>query len=119
MKRILLTAAALALLAAPLGSAIAQPDRHDDHHDNNTMMMDHHDDHHGNAMMMSGPHHDWHKGGRIERGDWDRGVRVTDYGHYHLSRPPRGYEWRRVDNNYVLAAVAGGLIASVIAASAH
>ena len=118
MKRILLTAAALALLAAPLSSAIAQPDRHDDNH-GNSMMMDHHDDHHGNAMMMSGPHHDWHKGGRIERGDWDRGVRVTDYGHYHLSRPPRGYEWRRVDNNYVLAAVAGGLIASVIAASAH
>ena len=113
MKRILLTAAALALLAAPLGSAFAQ-DRHDDHRGNN-MMMDRHEDHHDNAMMMR--RHDWHKGGRIERGDWDRGVRVTDYRHYHLSRPPRGYEWRRVDDNYVLAAVAGGLIASVILAS--
>ena len=121
MKNILLTAAALALLAAPLGSAFAQ-DRHDDRHDDhpgNTMMMDRHDDHHGNAMMMSGPHHDWRKGGRIERTDWDRGARVSDWNRYHLSRPPRGYEWRRVDNNYVLAAVAGGLIASVIAASAH
>ena len=115
MKNILLTAAALALLAAPLGSAFAQ-DRHDDHR-GNSMMMDRHDDHHDNAMMMRAPHHDWHKGGRIERGDWDRGVRVSDYRHYHLSRPPRGYEWRRVDNNYVLAAVAGGLIASVILAS--
>jgi Ni/Co efflux regulator RcnB len=118
MKNILLTAAALALLAAPLGSAFAQPDRHDDHR-GNTMTMDRHDDHHDNAMMMHAPNHDWRKGGRIERADWNRGARVSDWNRYHLSRPPRGYEWRRVDNNYVLAAVAGGLIASVIAASAH
>ncbi|MEE7567174.1 RcnB family protein, partial [Xanthomonas sp. Kuri4-3] len=31
-------------------------------------------------------------------------------------RPPRGHEWRRVDNQYVLIAVATGVIASVIAA---
>ena len=117
MKRILLTAAALALLAAPVGSAIAQPG-HDDHR-GNSMMMNRHDDHRGNAMMMRGPHHDWRKGGRIERGDWDRGARINDYRRYHLSRPPRGYEWRRVDDNYVLAAVAGGLIASVILAGSH
>ena len=119
MKRILLTAAALTLLAAPLGGAFAQGyDRHDDRR-GNSMMMDRHDDHHDNRMMDRRVHHDWHKGGRIERGDWDRGVRVSDWRRYHLSRPPRGYEWRRVDNNYVLAAAAGGLIASVIAASSH
>jgi Ni/Co efflux regulator RcnB len=118
MKRILIAATALTLLAAPFGAAFAQPDRHDDHHDNNTMMMDRHDDHKGNSMMMmNNMHHDWHKGGRIERTDWDRGERVSDWHGHHLSRPPHGYEWRRVDNNYVLAAVAGGLIASVIAAS--
>ena len=119
MKNILLTAAALALLAAPLSSAFAQGyDRHDDHR-GNAMMMDRRDDHHDNRMMDRRDHHDWRRGGRIERADWDRGERVRDYRRYHLSRPPRGYEWRRVDNNYVLAAVAGGLIASVIAASAH
>jgi len=106
MKRILIAAAALSLLAAPLSGAFAQPRN------------DHHDDHRGNSMMMMhGPRHDWHKGGRIERNDWNRGTRISDYRHYHLSRPPRGYEWRRVDDNYVLAAVAGGLIASVILAS--
>ena len=68
-------------------------------------------------MMMRGPSHaDWHKGGHIGRDDWNRGQRV-DYRAHHLSRPPRGYEWRRVDNNYVLAAVATGLIAGMIAAS--
>jgi Ni/Co efflux regulator RcnB len=110
MKRLMITAAALALLAAP---ALAQ-DRHDDH--NNTMMMNHDDHHAGNAMMMQA-NHSWHKGDHIASADWGRGARISDYGHYHLSRPPHGYEWRRVDNNYVLAAVAGGLVASVIAAS--
>jgi Ni/Co efflux regulator RcnB len=50
--------------------------------------------------------------------DWDRGERV-DYRQYHLRRPPNGYEWRMVDGNYVLAAVATGVIASVVIASAH
>jgi Ni/Co efflux regulator RcnB len=52
----------------------------------------------------------WHKGGRIDRNDWNRGQRVNDWQNRHLQRPPRGYEWRRVDNNYVLAAAATGLI---------
>jgi Ni/Co efflux regulator RcnB len=83
------------------------------------MTMQGHDNHPGNAMMMQGPgaRHDWHKGGRIGRDDWNRGQRVSDYHRYHLSRPPRGYEWRRVDNNYVLAAAATGLIAGLVLAS--
>jgi Ni/Co efflux regulator RcnB len=112
MKRLIIAAAALTLLAAP---ALAQ-DHRDDH--NNTMMMNHDDHHAGNSMMMhAAAGHGWHKGDHIAAADWGRGARITDYGHYHLSRPPHGYEWRRVDNNYVLAAVAGGLVASVIAAS--
>ncbi|HVW74744.1 MAG TPA: RcnB family protein [Rhizomicrobium sp.] len=110
MKRLILATTALTLLAAP---AFAQ-DRHDDRHDNNMMMMNHDDHHPGNMMMQA---HNWHKGDRIGHDDWNRGERVSDYRRYHLSRPPRGYEWRRVDNNYVLAAAATGLIASVIAAS--
>jgi len=41
-----------------------------------------------------------------------------DYRHYHLNAPPRGYEWREVDGNFVLAAVATGVISTVIAESA-
>ena len=106
MKRLLIATTALTLLAAPLSGAFAQGwnDRHDDHRPAMTM--------HDNDR-----HSDWHKGGRIERQDWNRGVRVTDYNRYHLSRPPRGYEWRRVDNNYVLAAAATGLIAGLVLAS--
>jgi len=105
MKKFLTTAAALLMVAAPMSEAFAQGhnNRHDDRR--GAMMMRGHNDH--------GPR--WHKGGRIERADWNRGQRV-DYRRYRLQAPPRGYEWRRVDNNYVLAAVATGLIASVILA---
>ncbi len=62
-------------------------------------------------------HHDeWRKGSKMRDEDWKRGEQV-DYRSHHLRRPPHGYEWRQVDGNYVLAAVATGVIASVVAAS--
>jgi Ni/Co efflux regulator RcnB len=114
MKRLTITLACLTLMTVP--SFAQDNDHHDDHNSNNTMMMSQHNDHPGNSMMMQA-HHTWHKCDHISNDDWSRGARISDYGHYHLSRPPHGYEWRRVDNNFVLAAVAGGLVASVIAAS--
>lgn len=62
-------------------------------------------------------HNDWRRGHRMDRNDWGRGERI-DYRSHRLPPPRRGYEWREVDGNYVMAAVATGLIASVIAASA-
>ena len=61
-------------------------------------------------------HDEWKKGYHMKPEDWHRGQPV-DYRHYHLSAPPRGYEWRSVDGNYVLAAVATGVIASAVVAS--
>ncbi len=99
MKRLLTTAALCALsLTFATGAAHASP-RHDHHH----------------ASYSWHDHSDWRRGGYVSHDDWNRGERVTDYRRYHLKRPPSGYEWRRVDNNYVLAAVATGLIASYIA----
>jgi Ni/Co efflux regulator RcnB len=111
MKHFLVATTALTLLVAPIGAAFAQgmSDRHDDRQGGNRP---------GNTMMMqANKHADWHKGGRIATADWNRGLRVSDYNRYHLSRPPRGYEWRRVDNNYVLAAAATGLIAGLVLAN--
>ena len=117
MKKIFSTALALALMVGS-GSAFAQghDQGHDDHNKAPAMSM------HGPAMAgpgmaMHGPSHpDWHQGGKIARDDWGRGVHV-DYRAHHLKRPPRGYEWRQVDGNFVLAAAATGLIASIILAS--
>jgi Ni/Co efflux regulator RcnB len=61
-------------------------------------------------------HDEWKKGANISHEDWNRGEHI-DYKEHHLSAPPRGYEWRQVDGNYVLAAAATGLIASAIVAS--
>ncbi|MCP5412658.1 MAG: RcnB family protein [Alphaproteobacteria bacterium] len=144
MKRFITAAAALAMLAAPMGSAFAQgysrhddrndhrpgpamqaPDRHndyrDDHRDNRRD--DHRDnyrpgpDNHamnGNAYAYG--HAKWHRWGHIDRSDWNRGSRV-DWQRHHLDRPRNGYEWREVDGNFVLALAATGMIATVIAAS--
>ena len=102
MKRMLTAAAAAVLaLSATAGVAGAQP-------------YGHHDNGYHNGRQMG--RHDWRKGGRIEHGDWDRGQRI-DWRRHHLRRPPRGYEWRQVDDQYVLAAAATGLIVSIIAAS--
>lgn len=113
MKHFIAVAAALSLFAG--SAAFAQPDSHDDHNnDHPAMTMK------GPAMSgpaMHGPSHaDWRKGGHIEKNDWNRGQKI-DYRSHHLGRPQRGYEWRQVDGNFVLAAAATGLIASVIAAN--
>jgi Ni/Co efflux regulator RcnB len=104
---------ALSTVAAVLSSGVvlAQDDHRDDHHDT-----DHHDaDHHDNHSYVE--HREWKRGYHMRDEDWHRGE-VVDYRTYHLAKPRRGYEWREVDGNYVMAAVATGIIASVVAASA-
>jgi Ni/Co efflux regulator RcnB len=72
------------------------------------------DEHEGQQYV----HHDeWKKGAHMRDEDWKRGEHI-DYREHHLRAPPQGYEWREVDGNYVLAAIATGVIASVIVASA-
>ena len=115
MKRFLIATTALSLLIAPVGGAFAQGwdnNRHDDRRGN---VMDRHDN--NNRYDNNNNRHNWRKGGRIERNDWNRGQRVNDWQRRHLQRPPRGYEWRQVDNNYVLAAAATGLIAALVLAN--
>ena len=44
---------------------------------------------------------------------------VGDYERHHLRRPPRGYYWYRVGDDFVLAALGSGLIFEVIAAEGY
>ena len=71
-------------------------------------------DHHDDSPFVR--HGEWKKGAKIGHDDWNRG-RTIDYHQYHLKAPKTGYEWREVDGNYVLAAIATGVIASTIVAS--
>ena len=74
-------------------------------------------DHHDNGHYVH--HSEWRKGYHMKQEDWNRGDHIDNWKQYHLHQPPRGYEWRRVDGNYVMAAAATGVIASVVAASTH
>ena len=56
----------------------------------------------------------WNRGGYLPP-VYRRAYIVNDYPRYHLRRPPPGYVWHRVGNDYVLAALATGLILEVMA----
>ncbi len=116
MKRLLTTAAALVIAGTfAMGTAAsAQSFGYRHHHDGYYDRGDYrHGDYRPTAYRGWHDRSDWRRGGYVARNDWDRGYRV-EYGRYHLSRPPYGYEWRRVGDNYVLAAIATGLIADIV-----
>ena len=56
----------------------------------------------------------WERGGYLPRFYWGPDFVVYDYGRYGLHRPPYGYRWYNVNGDYVLAAIAGGLIADAL-----
>lgn len=114
MKRVLASLITLSLLAG--GSAFAQQQpQHDDHDRGGQQQHDrgNHGDNHG--QQQRNDRQPPRKGGRLA--DDYRGDGVPDYRKHGLRKPPRGHEWRKVDGNYVLVAVATGIIASVIAAN--
>lgn len=61
------------------------------------------------------PHAEWRRGDRVPPEYRGRNYVVNDYRAYRLQPPPRGYQWVGVGGDYVLAAIATGLIAQIIA----
>jgi Ni/Co efflux regulator RcnB len=56
----------------------------------------------------------WRRGGYLPPYYRGNGYVIHDYGYYRLRPPPRGYYWYRAGNDYVLAAIATGLIFDII-----
>jgi len=56
----------------------------------------------------------WRRGGYLPPYYRSRAYIIEDYGYYRLRPPPRGYYWYRAGNDYVLAAIATGLIFDII-----
>ena len=101
------------MLAGPSAALYAQhDDRHDNRGDNRGQ------DNRGNDNHGYVHHNEWKRGYHMRQDDWNRGEHI-DYRERHLPAPRRGYEWRQVDGNYVMAAVATGIIASTIIAASH
>ncbi|SDJ37676.1 RcnB family protein [Variovorax sp. OV700] len=63
------------------------------------------------------PHAEWRRGGRVPHEYRGRNYVVNDYRAYRLQAPPRGYQWVGVGGDYVLAAIATGVIAQIIVGS--
>ncbi|MFZ3005639.1 MAG: RcnB family protein [Phenylobacterium sp.] len=132
MKRAIAAALALSLLGGT--AAMAQPaqyqrdyqgqyqqgyqndrydDRRDDRRDNR---YDRRDDRRGHGYGEQRRHggHAWRRGERLPSHYRSSNYYVNDYGRYGLRAPPRGHRWVRADNDYVLAAIATGLIVQVL-----
>lgn len=57
---------------------------------------------------------EFRRGGHIPREFRNRQYVINDYRAYHLSPPPRGHQWVQVGADYVLVAIATGLIVSIL-----
>jgi Ni/Co efflux regulator RcnB len=113
------------LVAAVAMPALSMAQDHDDHHDDRRAEQRHdergaeqrHDDRGVEPRhdeRGAGPDHKWHKGDRIPAEYRDRHHEVGDWKAHHLRQPPRGYHWVNVNGDYVLAAVATGVIADML-----
>lgn len=139
MKRLLTAAIALTLLGG--SAAMAQPynadrydgpdsryDRQDDRYERGDDRYDRYDrdDRRDDRYDRRDDRRDY-RSDRYDRREhrWSRGERLpghyrgrgyyVDHRAHHLRAPPRGYQWVRADNDYVMIALATGLIASIVA----
>src|SRR5436305_1230931 len=84
----------------------AQRNGHPDEHDNRNHAMQR--DHHGERG--AGPNHNYYKGEALPAQYRHRNYVVDDWRSHRLSAPPRGYHWVQTGSDYVLVAIATGII---------
>lgn len=144
MKKTLIASALIALTLATSGSAFAQRndyghdrdyrndrneqsyqrggDRYDnDRYDRNRRDNGRYDNNRYDARQYyrddrrgGGPRHDLRRGQRLDQQYRSNRYVVSDWRARHLSAPPRGHHWVQAGNDYVLAAIATGIIAQVL-----
>jgi Ni/Co efflux regulator RcnB len=96
-------------------------DRHWEHHEGRHWDRDDRRDHDWDRRHewredreWRGERHEWRRGGYVPREYWGPRYYVRDWRAYHLYEPPYGYRWVSVNGDFVLAAIATGIIANVI-----
>jgi Ni/Co efflux regulator RcnB len=62
----------------------------------------------------AGPEHAWYRGDRLPTYYRSRSYVVDDWRGHHLYAPPQGYHWVQAGGDYVLAAIATGVIAAIL-----
>ncbi|MBS7535280.1 RcnB family protein [Ancylobacter sonchi] len=68
---------------------------------------------HRPQVAKPAPHHSQWSRGRQLPPNYRHNV-VRDYGRYRLAPPPRGYNWVRVNNEYLLIGITSGIISSIV-----
>jgi len=69
----------------------------------------------GQAKRMgAGPNHNWVKGTRVPPQYRSHQYVVNDWRHHGLKAPPRGYQWVQYGSDYLLVAIATGVISQLI-----
>ena len=109
MKRIAISALALALLAGPTAQAMAA-----EQVSGSVVVAQYHGSHAPWAKSHDDRHHRWYKGQRYP--EWKRHKPVREWHRYGLRRPAPGHQWIRVGNDYLLVSVVSGMIAGIAAA---
>lgn len=61
-----------------------------------------------------GPNHEFRRGGRLPPEYRHRQYVVDNWREHRLSAPPRGYHWVQVGGDYVLVAIATGIIMQLL-----
>jgi Ni/Co efflux regulator RcnB len=124
MKRFLIALVASSFLATPLAFAqpagsfeLAQHDRY--RHRHVDRQVDRHVDKRvvrtiEKRVIIKKKH--WVRGHRLSPAERRHMAYVHDYRRYRLRPPPRGQQWVRVDNDFLLISLATGVIAGLAAA---
>jgi Ni/Co efflux regulator RcnB len=110
MRNLILGISAAALIAGGAGTVNAQPS-YNSYGPHQTGYQ--HSDQHAGWSQDQGADHRWNRGDRMGHNDWSS-AQPVDYRAHHLRRPPHGYAWRESNGQFILAAVATGVVASII-----
>ena len=81
-------------------------------HDNRGFGRRHEEEHRRGRGV--GPEHEYYRGDRLPVEYRHRNYVVDDWRGHHLSAPPRGYHWVQSGADYVLVAIATGIIAQIL-----
>lgn len=98
----------------------AQGDGHQDRRDNERRQPDRREyqgrgqDEGRHEGRGAGPYHEFYKGDRLPAENRHRQYVVDDWRGHRLSAPPRGYHWVQIGGDYVLVAIATGIIVQLL-----
>ena len=85
-----------------------------DQYDRNNGRQSNHPGNYGHDERGAGPNHEYYKGGRMPAQYRSNHYVVDDWRGHHLSAPPRGYHWVQTGSDFVLVAIASGIIAQLL-----